>query len=50
MGKIPKRAGGDYKLQKDLERLKAELRQMIEQEEYEKAAQLRDKIRELENK
>lgn len=50
VGKIPKRAGGNYKLQKDLERLKSELKQMIDQEEYEKAAELRDKIRELENK
>lgn len=50
IGKIPKRAGGDYKVQKDLERLRIELKQMIEQEEYEKAAELRDKIRELENK
>lgn len=50
MGKIPKRAGGNYKLQKDIEKLKIELRQMIEQEEYEKAAELRDRIRELENK
>lgn len=50
LGKIPKRAGGDYRLQKDIERLKAELKRMIELEEYEKAAELRDKIRELETK
>ncbi|MBP1924659.1 protein arginine kinase activator [Sedimentibacter acidaminivorans] len=49
-GKIPMRAGGDYKVQKDIEKLKLQLKQMIEQEEYEKAAQIRDKIRDMENK
>lgn len=49
-GKIPKRAGGDYKVQKDIEKLRQELKQMIDQEEYEKAAQLRDKIRDMESK
>jgi len=49
-GKIPKRAGGDYKKQKDMEKLKEQLKLMIDQEEYEKAAQLRDKIREMESK
>lgn len=47
-GKIPKRAGGSYKIQKDIEKLKIELKQAVEGEEYEKAAKLRDKIRELE--
>lgn len=48
-GKIPKRAGGSYKIQKDIERLKNELKLAIDQEEYEKAVQLRDKIREAES-
>lgn len=47
-GKIPKRAGGDYRIQKDIEKLKAQLKHAIESEEYEQAAQLRDKIREIE--
>lgn len=47
-GKIPKRAGGSFKIQKDIEKLKAQLKYAIENEEYEKAAQLRDKIREME--
>lgn len=47
-GKIPKRAGGSYKIQKDIEKLKVQLKQAVENEEYEQAAQLRDKIRELE--
>ena len=48
-GKIPKRAGGNYKVQKDIEKLKNELKAAIEQEEYENAARLRDKIRSMEN-
>lgn len=48
-GKIPKRAGGSYKIQKDIENLKIQLKQSIENEEYEKAALLRDKIREMKN-
>jgi protein arginine kinase activator len=47
-GKIPKRAGGTYKVQKDIERLKDQLKAAINQEEYEKAAQIRDQIREAE--
>ena len=47
-GKIPKRAGGSYRVQKDIEKLKLQLKQAVEKEEYEKAAQLRDKIKEME--
>ena len=49
-GKIPKKAGGKYKLQMDLEKLKKELKFKIEQEKYEDAAVIRDKIREMESK
>lgn len=48
-GKIPKRAGGQYKLQMDIESLKKELKIKIEQEKYEDAAVIRDKIKELES-
>ncbi|NYB76057.1 UvrB/UvrC motif-containing protein [Sedimentibacter hydroxybenzoicus DSM 7310] len=48
MGKIPKRAGGSYRIQKDIEKLKSELKSAIEKEEYENAARIRDKIREME--
>ena len=48
MGKIPKRAGGSYKIQKDIEKLTIQLKKSIENEEYEQAAELRDKIREIE--
>lgn len=47
-GKIPKRAGGSYKIQKDIEKLKIQLKKSIENEEYEQAAELRDKIRQIE--
>ncbi|WP_312701032.1 UvrB/UvrC motif-containing protein [Sedimentibacter sp.] len=47
-GKIPKRSGGSYRIKKDIENLKHELKSAIENEEYEKAAGLRDKIREME--
>ncbi|MPN23005.1 Protein-arginine kinase activator protein [bioreactor metagenome] len=48
-GKIPKRAGGNYKIKKDIEKLKNELKSAIEKEEYENAARIRDKIREMES-
>lgn len=48
-GKIPRRAGGTYRIQKDIEKLKIELKKAIEAEEYEKAAELRDRIRNMEN-
>ncbi len=49
-GKIPKKAGGKYKVQMEIEKLKKELRTKIEQEKYEDAAVIRDKIKEMENK
>lgn len=48
IGKIPKSAGKKYRLQKDIENLKAKLRQMVELEKYEDAAVIRDQIKELE--
>lgn len=50
IGKIPKRAGGKYKVQMDMEKLKKDLKDAVDQEEYELAAELRDKIHEMENK
>jgi protein arginine kinase activator len=47
-GKIPKRSGGGIQLRKRIEDLKSELRNTIIQEEFEKAANLRDEIRSLE--
>lgn len=48
-GKIPKRKGGDLHTKKKLETYKAELHQLIEDENFEEAAQIRDKIKALEN-
>jgi protein arginine kinase activator len=47
-GKIPKRIGGGIHLRKKLEELKNDLRDLIRQEEFEKAAEVRDEIRSLE--
>lgn len=46
-GKIPSRAGGAIKVQKEIEKLKRELDEAIRNEEYEKAATIRDRIRAL---
>jgi protein arginine kinase activator len=47
-GKIPKRKGGDLHVKKQMETLKTELRQLIENEAFEEAAKVRDKIKDLE--
>ncbi|MGG1678373.1 UvrB/UvrC motif-containing protein [Neobacillus sp. NRS-1170] len=47
-GKIPKRIGGGIHLRKQLEELKNALRDSIIGEEFEKAAEIRDEIRNLE--
>lgn len=47
-GKVPKRAGANILMKKEIKRLKAELEKAIRSEEFEKAAVLRDKIRETE--
>lgn len=46
-GKLPNKAGNKIKLAREIEMLKQELNKAISNEEYEKAAELRDKIREL---
>lgn len=48
VGKVPKRAGGKLKTKRDIDRLKKEMQSKIEREDFEAAAQLRDRIRELE--
>lgn len=47
-GKVPARLSGVANQTKELDSLKASLAKAIQNEEYEKAAELRDKIRELE--
>lgn len=47
LGKIPVRAGGKMKKVREIEKLKAALNFAVKNEEYEKAAEIRDRIREL---
>jgi len=47
-GKVPERCGGRAKLLKRIETLKAQLQEVVSREEFEKAASLRDTIRQLE--
>ncbi|MED3624836.1 UvrB/UvrC motif-containing protein [Neobacillus thermocopriae] len=49
-GKIPKRIGGGISLRKQIEELKIALKESITNEEFEKAAEIRDEIRTLEKK
>ncbi|MBB3114254.1 protein arginine kinase activator [Paenibacillus phyllosphaerae] len=48
VGKVPKRSGTRIKLKREIESLRRELHERIEREEFENAAQIRDRIRELE--
>lgn len=49
-GKVPLRTGGEFKLKRDIQKLKDELKLAINKEEYERAAKLRDEIKNLESK
>lgn len=48
-GKIPERIEGNIYLKKELDELKLNLKQYVQKEEFEKAAEVRDKIRCLVN-
>lgn len=48
IGKVPHRADGDQKRQNAILRLRAELKAAVTAEDYERAAALRDQIKELE--
>lgn len=50
IGKAPAKAGGMAKVRRELEDLKKQLSSAISREAYEKAAELRDKIRETEER
>lgn len=50
IGKIPKRIGGTIYLRKQISDLKDMLKLHIENEEFEKAAEVRDKVRSLEKR
>ncbi|MDD4493907.1 MAG: UvrB/UvrC motif-containing protein [Eubacteriales bacterium] len=49
-GKVPGKAGEGLKAEREIEKLKQELNAAVQKEEYEKAAELRDKIKEAENR
>ncbi|KIL37150.1 hypothetical protein SD70_30975 [Gordoniibacillus kamchatkensis] len=49
-GKVPKRSGSIIQHKREIDRLKREMMSSIEREEFEKAAELRDQIKELERK
>ncbi len=46
-GKVPKRKGGDLRIEKQITKLREEMSEEVEKENFEKAAELRDKIHEL---
>ena len=48
IGKVPKKVDGDIYISNEIRVLKSDLIRAIEKEEYEKAADIRDKIKELE--
>ena len=47
-GKIPKKEGSVIRLKRDIMNMRKDLRRAIDKEEFERAAQLRDKIKLLE--
>lgn len=47
-GKVPRRAGGKLRFKREIDNLRVELKNAIRQEAYERAAELRDRIRKLE--
>lgn len=49
-GKVPGRTGGAVKVRKEIESLRQELQRLIMKEEYENAAEVRDRIKGLEKK
>ena len=49
IGKIPRRAGGTLGLKQEIAALRQKIKEYINEEEYEQAAVLRDRIKLLEN-
>lgn len=47
-GKVPERTGGQLKRKRELSDLRARLQSLVAREEFEEAARVRDRIRELE--
>lgn len=49
-GKVPKKAGGNMRLEREIEQLKAKLNDLVKAENYEEAAKVRDEIKEIEKR
>lgn len=49
-GKVPERMGGELKVTRKIEKLENELKQAVSDQNFEKAAELRDKIKDLRNR
>lgn len=49
VGKVPARAGNAVKLKRSIDEMRRELQSLVAREEFEKAAELRDRIRKLES-
>jgi len=49
-GKVPERTGQPFRVKRDIGKLKSDLQSLILREEFEKAAIVRDEIKELEKK
>jgi protein arginine kinase activator len=47
-GKVPKRRGGTLRVRREIEELRVRLQKEVDRENFEKAAELRDQIHELE--
>ena len=47
-GKLPKRAGKSLRAQRELTSLRQEMQRLVQQEQFEEAAELRDRIKQLE--
>lgn len=50
VGKVPKKAGGVFRIKKEIDALRNQIDFAVRKEEFERAAQLRDQIRELQKK
>lgn len=48
VGKVPRRSGSQIRVRNEIQHLKRELQEAVNAEEYERAAVIRDKIKELE--
>lgn len=47
-GKFPEKIGGKVKVQREMKKLKSTLQKLVAEEKFEEAAEVRDKIKELE--